>query len=203
MKEHYPDEITLNVANHLSRTTCAIFGRATILGLRKSEKFLNEFRHYFTGMEGYRYRFQKGHVSANKGQKMSAEQYKKCKGTMFKKGIVPKNHQPVGTITERSNYKRSLTYLYIKVAEPNKWEHLHRHIWEKENGPIPKGLNLVFKDGDFRNCVTNNLELITNKENMRRNTIHNRYAGELKEAIQALGYFKRKINTHERSKQGK
>jgi len=159
-------------------------------------------RHYFTCTEVYIYRFQKGHVPANKGHKMSPEQYDKVKHTFFKKGHVSKNKVPVGTVRTRHNYKRNTYYLWIKIAEPGEWEMLHRHNWKKKNVPIPKGLNLVFKDGDQNNCEPENLELITRKEIMQRNTIHN-YPEELKETIQALGRYKRKIKTHERRSQDK
>lgn len=76
-----------------------------------------------TGTGGF---FQKGHVPQNKGKKMSPEQYKKCSGTMFKKGNVPKNYKPVGS-------KRILKegYVEIKIADPNQWELEHRLVWEK------------------------------------------------------------------------
>lgn len=40
-----------------------------------------------------------GNIPFNKGKKgyMSAEQYEKCKQTMFKKGNIPANHRPIGS----------------------------------------------------------------------------------------------------------
>lgn len=106
-------------------------------------------------------RFQKGHISANKGQKMSAEQYELCKATMFKKGLIPTNTRPVGS--ERTDSKDG--YLYIKIAEPNKWMPKHRYIWEQANGPIPKGYVVTFLDGNKENIVLENLACITLAEN--------------------------------------
>lgn len=197
LKDHYPDGDSRQLPGILNRSMSAIHSRVHKLGLSKTEEGKRRSGAYFNGEEGYAYRYPKGHVPANKGKKMPVRVYEKAQATMFKKGHIPKNHQPVGTISERSNHRRGSTYLYIKVAEPNKWRMLHRLNWEKVHGPIPKGMNLVFKDGDFRNCSLDNLELITRAENMRRNTIHNRYPGELKKAIMTLGALKRKIREHE------
>ena len=61
--------------------------------------------------------FKKGLIPHNKGKKMPAETYQKVKGTMFKKGNIPKNHREVGS--ERITVDG---YVEIKVAEPNKWK---------------------------------------------------------------------------------
>lgn len=114
-------------------------------------------KHYNSGITGH---FEKGHVSANKGQKMTAEQYEKCKATMFKKGDIPHNHKSVGS--ERINKDG---YLLIKIAEPNKYVLKHRYIWEQANGPIPKGHVLIFLDGNKQNFDLNNLACITLAEN--------------------------------------
>ncbi|MFH0757349.1 MAG: HNH endonuclease signature motif containing protein [Bacteroidota bacterium] len=196
--KHYRDDDTKEICRVLNRSKCGVYGRSYFLGLNKSEEGKRKYGCYLTGTEGTQYRFQKGHTPVNKGKPMSPEQYEKSKHTFFKKGQLPVNLQPVGTITVRSNHRRKRSYLYIKIAEPNKWLHLHRYIWEMEHGPIPKELNLVFKDGDFLNCQIDNLELITKAENMRRNTIHNRYPEELKQTIFTLAQLKRTINRHEK-----
>lgn len=197
--QHYPDTLTDNIAKLLGRSRTSVNGQAYKLGLHKSESFkLSEQSGRLTGRQGMPTRFKKGHTPANKGKKMPEELYEKCSVTMFRKGNIPKNHKPVGTISIRGNHKREQHYLYIKLAEPNKWEFLHRHVWEKANGPIPKGMNLVFKDGNQNNCSLDNLELISNDQLMIRNTIH-RYPEELKEAIRILGQTKRKIRRYEKS----
>ena len=186
--EHYPNDLTADVARHLNRSSPAVANQAHILGLYKSDKFVHPTR------------YKKGNTPASKGKKMSPEQYEKCKANMFKKGHF-KSRMPIGTITLRHNYKRNNHYFWIKIAEPEEWVLLHRYNWEKKYGPIPKGLNLVFKDGNTTNCELKNLELITRQEIMRRNTIHNRYPDEIKKTIMALGYLKRKINTYERKRE--
>ena len=101
-------------------------------------------------------RFEKGHISANKGQKMSPELYEKCKATMFKKGHIPQNHKPVGS--ERINVEG---YVEIKVAEPKKWMLKHRYIWEQANGPIPKDKIVIFKNGNKQDIRIENLMMIS------------------------------------------
>ena len=111
-----------------------------------------------TGRTGY---FPKGNIPQNKGKKMPPEVYEKCKGTMFKKGNIPKNHRPVGS--ERINRDG---YVEIKIAEPNKWILKHRLVWQQAHGPIPKGQIIIFRDNDKTNVVLENLLLISQSENL-------------------------------------
>lgn len=56
----------------------------------------------------------------------------------------------------------------------NKWRLLHREVWKQHHGEYPpRGTALIFKDGNRQNCDINNLELITRKQLMTRNSIHN------------------------------
>lgn len=104
-------------------------------------------------------RFEKGHIPNSKGQKMSKEQYEKCKPTMFKKGHIPKNHREIGSerITKDG-------YIEIKIKEPNLWVLKHRLIYEKYYGEIPAGYFVIFGDGDKLNCDINNLILVSRSE---------------------------------------
>lgn len=111
-----------------------------------------------TGRTG---QFVKGQVPQNKGKKMPPEVYEKCKGTMFKKGNIPKNHRPVGS--ERINRDG---YVEIKIAEPNKWTLKHRLVWQQAHGTIPKGQIVIFRDNDRTNVVLENLLLISQSENL-------------------------------------
>lgn len=95
---------------------------------------------------------------------MSAEQYAKCKGTMFKKGQQPINHRPVGS--ERITRDG---YVEIKVAEPNVWKLRHRYIWEMERGEVPTGYKLVSLNGDKTTTDINNMILVTNDEMLYMN----------------------------------
>lgn len=123
--------------------------------------------------------FKKKHVPANKGKKMSAEQYAKCKGTMFKKGHSPQNYRPVGSVRINAD-----GYIEIKVKDPGKWKLKHRVIWEQHNGKIPKGMIVIFKDNNPLNCTLDNLLLISKDENLKMNRIGaNEYTGIEKEVL--------------------
>ena len=104
-------------------------------------------------------RFEKGHIPNSKGQKMSKEQYEKCKPTMFKKGHIPKNHREIGSerITKDG-------YIERKIKEPNLWVLKHRLIYEEHYGKIPAGYSVIFGDGDKLNCDINNLILVSRSE---------------------------------------
>lgn len=105
-------------------------------------------------------RFSKGHVPANKGKKMSAEVYARASATMFKKGHVPVNHKPVGS--ERIDSKDG--YHLVKVAEPNVWRPKHVVLWEKHNGPVPKGHKIVFANQDKNDIRIDNLILVSDAQ---------------------------------------
>ena len=117
--------------------------------------------------------FTKGHEPWNKGKAVG--NHSGNKSTQFKKGHLPKCHQPVGSIKTRTRSNRftssgePVKYLWIKIAEPNKWQMLHIYNWLQHHGEIPAGKILVFKDKDTTNCSINNIEAITRAENMIRN----------------------------------
>ena len=125
--------------------------------------------------------FKKGNIPWNKGTKGL---FKGGEKTYFKKGHTPHNTLPIGSMRIDVD-----GYMDIKVKD-HKWKLYHRYLWEKENGTIPKGYLLVFKDGNKQNVVIENLELITMKENMKRNALYN-YPEEVQDLIRA----KRLINT--------
>lgn len=104
---------------------------------------------------GLNTRFKKGCVPYNKGKKGLGG----WEPTQFKKGHKPHNYKTVGT--ERVN---SDDYIDVKIADPNKWRAKHLLIWEKENGPIPKGYAVIFGDKNRRNFDINNLILVSRKQ---------------------------------------
>jgi hypothetical protein len=85
-------------------------------------------------------------------------------------------------------------YVYIKVGEgEHQQQPLHRVNWVKANGPIPKGWLVAFRDGDKLNCEIGNLVLISCKENMNRNSLHN-YPPEIAKLMQLRGVLTNQIN---------
>ena len=114
-----------------------------------------------SGCKGW---YLKSHEPGNKGLKieeyMSPEAIEKSKKTRFKKGDRPANELPVGTVIRHSSgymiRKRSM-----KGKQWERWEFLHRAVWEEHNGPIPKGYKIIFKDRDKTNCDISNLLLVS------------------------------------------
>lgn len=111
---------------------------------------------------GFNGQFKKGNVPANKGVKGVI--YEGCKKTWFKKGHTPINHRQVGS--ERINI---YGYVEIKVAEPNKWKLKHHVIYEKHNGSIPKGYNVIFGDRNPMNFDIDNLILVSKAQLLKMN----------------------------------
>lgn len=92
-------------------------------------------------------------------------------------------------------------YLVRKISDlPNNgrgaldrnWEFVHKRVWEDAHGPIPKGHRIWWKDRNHSNCALENLELLSDKEHMKRTTIHN-WPPDLKHAIMMAGALRRKI----------
>lgn len=133
-----------------------------------SEKQCRAYKKNHGIQSGVDAKFKKGHIPQNKGKPMSAEQYKKCKDTMFKKGNIPNNKMKVGEYTHTTD-----GYLIQKIKEKGtqqeRFEFVHRRVWEKHNGPIPEGKMVSFLDGNKDNCAPENLILIDNSINLEMN----------------------------------
>lgn len=144
-------------------------------GIEFSEKQCKAYKKNHDIISGVDCRFEKGHVPANKGKPMSQEQYEKCRATMFKKGDVPANHMEVGEYTHTTD-----GYLIRKVKETGpqreRFEFVHRAVWEEHNGPVPEGKMVSFLDGNKDNCNIENLVLIDNEENLEMNRSRLRFA---------------------------
>ncbi len=69
---------------------------------------------------------------------------------------------------------------------------MHVLVWEAAHGPVPKGHAVVFRDGDRANIRLDNLDLVTRRALMLRNTVH-ALPKPLAETIQLLGALTRTI----------
>jgi hypothetical protein len=208
VRQSYPDMKTSKIASHLGRTQEQVYAEAKKMGLKKSAAYLaspDACRLRRGGNIGEEYRFPKGHAPANKGTRRPGYAPGRSATTQFKKGersgSAAQNWRPIGTILPDPG-----GYLRIKVREapPGEakgfgnmtvWPMLARHIWEQHKGPIPAGHKVVFRDGNRKRCEIENLEMISNGDLMKRNTIHN-YPPELKNTIYLLGALKRKVREH-------
>lgn len=117
-----------------------------------------------SGVTGW---FQKGREPGNKGRKQSEycspEALEASRKTQFRKGNHPVNEMQIGAIsTTRDGYlirKKSMT-----GSQWERWEFLHRAVWEEHNGPIPEGMTVVFLNGDKKDVRIDNLMLISRGE---------------------------------------
>ncbi len=152
--------------------------------------------------------FKPGTIPPNKGKKWSEylpiETQERCRKTTFKKGSVPPNKQKVGSISIRTygvhEGQREYKIKMIKTGEGgHDWLPLHVYNWINAGNEIRKGYVISFKDGDSLNPVIENLELISMKENMLRNSIQN-YPEDLKEIMLIKGRIKRQITKFSKQK---
>jgi hypothetical protein len=190
IRQRYPFEPTRKIADDLGVSESLVYNRAWSMGIKKDPVYLRSTQFPLGYLGGKATQFQKGQIPPNKGQKMSKDVYEKAKPTMFKKGSKPMNTQPIGTIHQRKDTGGKM-YQYIKLSDSN-WQLLNRYTWEQHNGPIPKGLIVVYKDGNYLNNDINNLMLLTKKENMARNTIQ-RFPTELQSLIKLNCKLNKKI----------
>ena len=139
-----------------------------------------------------------GNIPFNKGRKgreyLKPESYAAMSATMFKKGQQPHNTAAGnGEITIRRD-KSGRPYKFIRI-DLRQWDLLQRHIWEQHYGPIPAGHLIASKDGDSLNCDINNLEMISLKQNLERNTIA-RFTPELRSLMHLLRKLNKTIQNH-------
>lgn len=185
----YPNHSTREIAQLMGRSERSVYGKAFLMGLRKTDEHIKRVNLGNVAnlrIHGKAHQFIKGHIPANKGRKMSPERYERCCNTMFRKGHKPHNTRRDGAESIRvvNNGHR---YIYVRIAE-GKWIPKHIQVWTQSNGPVPKGCNIVFRDGDTQNCTLENLECVSDAELMRRNTLHN-----LPEEVQELIHLKSRL----------
>jgi hypothetical protein len=203
LQKHYPHTSTSSLAAALRRSVSSVYARAKKFGLNKSAEYLASpaaCRLRRGDNPGAAYRFRKGDVPANKGLRRPGWAPGRMRETQFKKGSRVYNQMAIGDTRLIDGY------VYRKVSDtPNvpwtrNWVLEHRRVWEEANGPLPAGHALAFKNGDKADVRIENLECVTRRELLSRNTIH-RLPVELKKTIQLLGALKRQINKKEKARE--
>lgn len=192
----YPYAPTAKVAQQLGRTLSGTNGMAAKLGLHKTPEYLaSPGAHRLDGMIGSACRFQKGHVPANKGLRRPGFAPGEMARTQFKKNSLPHNYKPIGSERLMDGYlQRKMT---DTGYPPRDWVGVHILLWQEHHGPVPAGHCLSFRNGDRTDIRIENLELISRRERMARNTVHN-LPKPLAEIVQLRGALQRKINRIER-----
>lgn len=104
-------------------------------------------------------KFEKGSIPPNKGKKGYC--HPASVPTQFKKGSEPANKREIGTVVKKTD-----GYYWKKTGPGARdWKQLHRLMWEEENGPVPKGCVLTFKNGNKEDVRIENLAVVTLGEN--------------------------------------
>lgn len=214
VRELFPDITCADLSRRMGRSKSAIYGRAAILGVRKSEAFMasdasGRIARGRTNPRMIATQFKPGQTPANKGKKhppgwapgrMAETQFKAGKMA----GAAQHNYRPIGSerICRDGYLERKVTD-DPSLYPARRWVAVHRLVWEAVHGPIPPGHAVVFKPG----CATveaslitaDRLELLSRAELMRRNSYHTRYPKEVAQLIQLKGALQRKINKRQQS----
>ena len=153
------DFIKANVKGLLNQELADLLNKT--FGLSITARQMNSYKKNHGLQSGLNFQFKKGQKAWNKGMKgldLAGENGRK---TQFKKGHRPQNYRPIGS--ERIDSKDG--YTVIKVQDEGawneRWRHKHVVLWEKENGPVPKGYVIIFADRDKRNFNMENLLLVS------------------------------------------
>ena len=193
----YPNHSSKYIAELLGVTITKVYNTAWAAKVKKSAEYMLTPESGRIIEPSVANQFKPGHTPHNKGKQISAEIYEKVAPTMFKRGNKPHNTKPNGTINIRAD-KSGRLYQYIKIKDCQ-WELLQRHVWTQANGEIPPGSVVIFLDGNYLNCDISNLQVISRRENMARNTIQ-RYPAELQEVMKLTCKLKRKTNGKQQTK---
>jgi hypothetical protein len=195
--ELYPNHSSKYIAELLGVTISKVYNTAWGAKVKKSAEYMLTPESGRIIEPSIPNQFKPGHTPHNKGKQLNAEIYEKVAPTMFKKGNKPHNTKPNGTINIRLD-TQGRPYQYIKIKDCH-WELLQRYVWTQANGEIPRGSVVIFLDGNYLNCELSNLQVISRKENMARNTIQ-RYPAELQEVMKLTCKLKRKTNGKQQTK---
>lgn len=199
MRREFPHRPTGDVAGELGRSATAVSARAAILGLSKSAEYLaspHACRLRRGDHVGAAFRFQAGHVPANKGLRRPGWHRGRMKETQFQPGNLnghaKDRHRPVGSTRLVDGY------VYRKVSDVRdvpwtvNWKPEHVLLWTAARGPIAPGHALAFTNGDRTDVRLDNLECITRRELLARNSVHH-LPKPLADTIRLLGALTRQI----------
>lgn len=205
LRREYPDQTAARVASLLKVTIAVVYRKAHDLGIRKSAEFLasersGQIRRAGQTPEMVAARFPKGHVPANKGLRRPGWAPGRMAETQFRKGNRPHTWKPVG-----SHRINADGYLDRKVTDtgypPRDWIGVHRLVWIRHRGKIPRGHVVAFKSGRrtavLKEITVGRIECISRKELAHRNRMWNIYPKPLAMLIQLRGQLKRKIREKE------
>ncbi len=207
LRLHYADTVTADLAELFDRPLGSVHQHAIKLGLRKTPEFVARIARDRVEQNpehgSRRTRLLPGNVPPNKGVKRPPGWAPgRMASSQFKPGSVPHTWRPVGSVTVNAD-----GYLDRKVNdEPGprhvRWKPVHRLVWEAANGPVPEGHVVVFRPGQKTTVeaeiTLDRVELLTRRQLMQRNTIHN-WPEPLKRVMRVRASLTRAINQRDDS----
>lgn len=146
--------------------------------------------------------FVKGHTPWNHGKKGCTAP----NSGQFKSGHMPRNKRRLWSerICRDGYIEISVPERNPHTGAPTRFRQKHVWLWEMENGPVPKGHALAFKDGNRLNCVIENLMMVTRSELLCLNLHgYNGTKGELKPSVLALAKLEAKAGVRTRPGRGR
>lgn len=193
LRAKYPDTSTTELAREMGRTIGQLHQAATRFGLKKSAAYMAGPHAFLLRREngaGSEHRFKAGIPPWNKGLKGVNGHSDSC----FKPGHRPQSWRPIGSERTMKGY---LQQKVTDTGEKHKdWVGAHVQAWTEANGPVPDGHVVAFKDGDKQKREIENLEVLTRRELLERNSVQ-RFPEELRELIHLKGVLTRRINDRE------
>lgn len=200
LRARYPHELTSDLATRFGRTTHQVSAKATQLGLRKTLEYQRMLAaRSKLAIAGTATRFKPGQTSWSAGLRRPGYAPGRMAETQFKKGQYPDSRwdrEAYGPGALRVTTDNELLINVGVVGEP-RWVLMRRYAWWSETGHWPRRNQIVRTiNGDPHDCRFENLDLISQVENMRRNSVHN-LPKDLQRAVQLLGAVKRQINKRE------
>ena len=199
LEQEFPYTSTKCLAEKLNRSEKSVYAMAYLKKIHKADEYLETTLKIIcrqAASKNTSTQWKKGHKPINKGKRwyefMSQEGQEKSFQTTFKEGHLPHNTKKDGEISIRID-KRGVKNQFIRISL-SKWMPLSHYNWIQVHGPIPKGHCVVYKDRNTMNANIDNLELITQADNCRRNSIM-RFPPELRSTIKALGKLKKTIKS--------
>lgn len=198
LRRHYATVETTLLAQAIGRDLGQVYAQANKMGLAKGPDYLATSasgRILKGGKLGQAHQFSTGHAPWNKGRKgldLGGREYR------FKPGNRPHTWLPIGSVRVVDDGTLERKVNDDPGPSNRRWRPVHRLVWERAHGPVPKGHIVVFKPGrktaDPALITPDALECITYAQNMARNTIHVRLPKPLVQLVQLRGALNRQIN---------
>ncbi len=199
LRARYANEKSETLARVLRRPLTSVYQRARALELKKSEAYLASpdacrLRRFGPGIEhpGKQTQFPKGHPPANKGLRRPGWHRGRMRETQFKAGVPSWRLMPIGSTRLIDGYVYRKVSAVPRVPYTVNWKPEHVLVWTRANGPIPAGHAVAFKNGNREDIRLENLELLTRRALMARNSVHT-LPKPLAQTVQLLGALHRQI----------